>query len=77
VGGVADVLREGAFGIMVPAGDEAAFAAALRRVLDPGERARLEGRGRSSVLSRYDVRRLVADVEALYDELLADAGTDR
>ncbi len=77
VGGVADVLGEGAFGIMVPAGDEAAFVTALRRVLDPGERARLEGRGRSSVLSRYDVRRLVADVEALYDELLADAGTDR
>ncbi len=70
VGGVADVLGEGAYGIIVPAGDEAAFAAALRRVLDPRERARLEGLGRSSVVSRYDVGRLVADVEALYDELL-------
>jgi len=72
VGGVADVLGEGAFGIMVPAGEEAAFAAALRRMLDPGERARLEGRGRASVLSRYDVARLVTDVEALYDELLEE-----
>jgi glycosyltransferase involved in cell wall biosynthesis len=72
VGGVADVLGEGAIGIMVPAGNEAALAAALCRILDPRERARLEGGGRSAVLSRYDVARLIADVEALYDELLGD-----
>ncbi len=72
VGGVADVLEDGRFGILVPPRDETAFAAALRRVLDPAERSQLAGRGRDAVLERYDVARLVKDVEALYDELLGE-----
>lgn len=73
VGGVADVLEEGRLGVLVPPGDELAFAAALRRMMDPAERARFEGQGRARVLTRYDVSRLVADVEALYDQLLKKA----
>ena len=70
VGGVADVLEHGQFGILVPMGDVEAFAAALRRLRDPSQRARLVGVGRRAVLARYDVARLVSDVENLYDELL-------
>lgn len=69
-GGVADVLDEGRLGVLVPVGDVHAFAAGLRGLLDPSQRAEYEGRGRSTVLARYDVARLVADVEALYDELV-------
>ena len=78
VGGVADILGDGSFGVLVPAGDEGAFAAGLRQLVDPAVRAGFEGRGRASVLARYDVARLVADVEALYDELLGEraAGGD-
>jgi len=70
VGGVADVLADGRYGVLVPARDEKTLAAGLRRLLDPVERSRFAGRGQAAVLERYDVTRLVADVEALYDELL-------
>jgi glycosyltransferase involved in cell wall biosynthesis len=70
VGGVADVLAEGELGLLVPAGDESAFADALVRFADPVERARFAGRGRQLVLGKYDISRLVSDIEALYTELL-------
>ena len=69
VGGVADVLADGQFGMLVPPGQVEAFSAALRRLMEPLERATYEGVGRSATLARYDVSRLVADIEALYDEL--------
>ena len=69
VGGVADVLADGQFGMLVPPGQVEAFSAALRRLMEPRERAKYEGVGRSATVARYDVSRLVADVEALYDEL--------
>ena len=50
-------------------GQVEAFSAALRRLMEPRERAKYEGVGRSATVARYDVSRLVADVEALYDEL--------
>jgi glycosyltransferase involved in cell wall biosynthesis len=71
VGGVADVLADGRFGVLVPPGRLEPFAAALRRLADPAERAKYEGVGRSATLARYDVSRLVSDIEALYDELTA------
>jgi glycosyltransferase involved in cell wall biosynthesis len=70
VGGVADVLDEGRFGVLVAPRQVSAFAQALERLLDPAERARYEALDRSRVLGRYDVSRLIADVQALYDELL-------
>jgi glycosyltransferase involved in cell wall biosynthesis len=69
VGGVADVLEEGRLGLIVPPGRPDAFTEGLTRLLDRAERARYETQDRSSVLARYSVTRLVADVEALYDAL--------
>ena len=74
VGGVADVLEEGELGLIVPPENVSTFADALVRFADPVERAKFSGRGRERVLSRYDSRRLVADIEALYDELLTESG---
>ena len=72
VGGVADVLEEGKLGLIVPAGNESAFAEALMRLADPVERARFAGLGRDLVLSKYSIGRLVRDIEALYSELLVE-----
>ena len=69
VGGVADVLEDGRLGLLVPQGNVEAFAAALRRFSSASERARYARRGRSVVLERYGITRLIADIEALYDEL--------
>lgn len=72
VGGVADVLAEGTVGVMVPPESVSAFADALVRLSDPVERTTFEQRGRDRVLGRYDSRRLVSDVEALYDTLVGE-----
>jgi glycosyltransferase involved in cell wall biosynthesis len=76
VGGVPDVLAEGELGLLVPAGNESAFARALERFADPLERATFAGRGRDLVLSKYSVRRLVADIEALYSALTWNRGSE-
>ena len=72
VGGVADVIPDGATGILVPSADAPAMAAGVLRLLsdDDGRRAMGE-RARQAVLERYDVRRLVSNIDALYRSLLA------
>jgi len=69
VGGVADVLEEGRLGLIIPPGRPDAFTRGLTRLLDRAARAQYETQNRASVLARYSVTRLIADVEALYDEL--------
>ncbi len=71
VGGVADVLQDGRLGSLTPMGDLDAFANALTRMLDPAERTRSVSLAQESVVARYDVSRLIRDVENLYDRLLA------
>lgn len=67
VGGVAEELGDA--GVVVPARDAAALAAAVRRLAaDPGARRALGAAGRSRVEALYDGRR----VAALHAELYAD-----
>jgi glycosyltransferase involved in cell wall biosynthesis len=69
VGGVADVLREGARGELAPPSDPAALAQAIERALTPSARERA-ARIRGEVLSEYGAERLCGDLADLYDELL-------
>jgi|GEM_PF-158530 len=72
VGGVGDVVSDGASGYLVAPGDVRAIADALVRLADaPDERRRMGEAGRAAVLERYSIPRLVRDVDALYRELLA------
>jgi glycosyltransferase involved in cell wall biosynthesis len=72
VGGVADVVEHERTGLLVRAGDAAAFAQATLRLLDdPALGERLGREARSRALARYGSDRLVRDVRQLYDELLA------
>ena len=71
VGGVADVIRDESMGILVPPDEPAALAAAVTRLLaDEHARREMGARAREAVLTRYDVKRLVADIDALYRSLL-------
>ena len=73
VGGVADVVDEGADGLLAEPGDTGALAEALAVLAaDPQLRARMGTTGRERVLPRYAVTRLIDDVDALYRELLAE-----
>jgi glycosyltransferase involved in cell wall biosynthesis len=75
VGGVPDVVEDGTSGFLVPVGGVEGMAEALERLArDPELRRRMGEAGRARVVSRYRVDRLVDDVDALYRELLAEAG---
>jgi glycosyltransferase involved in cell wall biosynthesis len=70
VGGVPDVVRPGT-GVLVPPGDDAAFAGALAALLsDPARRAALGAAARRAVHPAYDASRLVDDMTQLYESLL-------
>jgi glycosyltransferase involved in cell wall biosynthesis len=72
VGGVKDVISSDAIGARVPDGDAAGLAAALEQYLADRDARRAAGqRARAAVVNRYSLDRLVADINALYRELLA------
>jgi glycosyltransferase involved in cell wall biosynthesis len=72
VGGLPEVLDEGAAGILVPPASPAALAAAVWRLFTEPETARsLAGAARRRIHGRYDRESMVAAVERLYLELLA------
>jgi glycosyltransferase involved in cell wall biosynthesis len=75
VGGVPDVVTDGADGYLVSVGDVEAMSSRLADLAaDPELRRRLGDSGRESVVQRYRIERLIDDVDALYRELLRDAG---
>lgn len=75
VGGVGDVIEDGATGVLVPPRDPVALAAAALSLLREPERRRQMGEAaRAAVLPRFGAGRLVADTDALYRRLLARRG---
>ena len=72
VGGVREVVREGATGLLVAPKDPAAMAAGLHMLLDDPEGARRMGaEGTEWVTGRFSAQRLADDLTGLYRELLA------
>lgn len=71
VGGVAEVLEGGRYGVLVPPRDPEAFAeAVLSLATNPDLRARLTLDARPSALGRFSTSALVGTVERLYSGLL-------
>ena len=74
VGGVSDVVEDCHSGYLVAPGDVAALAERLQRLAgDPALRREFGEAGRSFVVPRYSVPRLVDDVDRLYRTLLEQA----
>ena len=72
VGGVGFVVRDGETGLLAPRSDAAAVAERIDRLLaDRDLGAALAQAGQRDVLARFTVQRLVADITALYDSLVA------
>ena len=72
VGGLVDLIEESRTGRLVPPRDPAALAQAIGSLLDdPAARAAMGEAARRSAGERFRAERLVADVERLYDDLLA------
>jgi glycosyltransferase involved in cell wall biosynthesis len=71
VGGVGDVVASDQFGFVTPPGDPDALAAAVSLLLpDLGRRRAMGKLGRTSIMERYGIDRLLDDIETLYRELL-------
>lgn len=69
-GGVAEVVRDGETGRLVPAGDPAALASALRGLADDPAMAHRMGRaGRRDVAERFGLERMIDELQAIYDRL--------
>jgi len=75
VGGTGEVVRHGESGLLVPAKDPGALAAALAEVLADRERAAAMGRlGREIVVAKFSAAAMVKQMEALYFEIARDKG---
>lgn len=71
VGGVAEVVRPGHTGLLVPPNDAAALADAMQRLLaDPALRAAFGREGQLLVCDRHPRNRMVSETEKYYLELL-------
>ena len=71
VGGVADVITTAEIGVLIPDGDVVGLADRILTLLnDPERRAAMGSAARASVLARYELDRLVADIDRLYRQLL-------
>jgi len=69
-----EILPRSELGLIVPRGDDAALADAILALLDdPGRRAAIAAAGRRDVTERFAWTRLVAEMEALYDEVASRA----
>jgi glycosyltransferase involved in cell wall biosynthesis len=74
VGGIPDLIDDGAQGLLVEPQDPAGFAAAVAQLLRDPERARQMGeRGRERRRTEFDIDVMVRRLEALYEELRAKA----
>jgi glycosyltransferase involved in cell wall biosynthesis len=70
-GGLPEILRDGETGRLVAPRDPGALAAAIGELAgDPRERERLGTAAAGDFGARFDRRRLLANVQALYDRLL-------
>ena len=75
VGGVPEVVKEGQTGFMAPQGDVAGLAEAVVRLLDDDDlRRRVGSRARDDALRRFPAEEMIARLDALYTDLLREAG---
>jgi N-acetyl-alpha-D-glucosaminyl L-malate synthase BshA len=72
VGGVPEVVEDGATGFLLPPGDVAGMAqAALALLTDPERHAAFRTAARRLAVTRYDTRLILPRYEAFYQEILA------
>lgn len=75
VGGNAELIKEGVTGLLVPSENSPALSAALLRLLrDPALAQQLADNGHEFTIRNFSFERLLAEVDALYTDLLSRRG---
>jgi len=78
VGGISEAVEHEKTGLLVPTNDEAAFAAALLRlVAEPELRARLGEAGRRRHRERFGIDRMIEEYSHAFEEVLEAKGSGR
>jgi glycosyltransferase involved in cell wall biosynthesis len=73
-GGPLDLIEDGVTGRLVPPGDSAALATAMRELIcDRASAYRMGREARARALERYDIQRTAAAIEDVYERVLAVA----
>jgi glycosyltransferase involved in cell wall biosynthesis len=73
VGAIPELIRDDLSGLLVPRGDAPALTAAIRRLISDPDRARRLGQTARETAARHlDLRRTVAEIAAIYDEVIAE-----
>lgn len=73
VDGIAEVCTNGCDALLLPPGDIAGFAAALKGMLqDDGMRASLGRNARNTILKHYEIRHVVRRIEGIYNDILGN-----
>jgi glycosyltransferase involved in cell wall biosynthesis len=71
VGGIADLVRDGETGFLVPSGDVRALGEAMARlILAPAERAAVGAVAQREVAGKFDSERLITETDRLYRSAL-------
>ncbi len=71
IGGIPEIVTDGENGLLVPAGDAAALAEVISKLLgDDSLRARLAAAGRAVARDRFSIEAHVEAVQRVYEELL-------
>jgi glycosyltransferase involved in cell wall biosynthesis len=75
VGGIPEYLNDGRNGFLVPPGETEALAAAMERAisLPPGERTRMSGQARGTVVADYSVSAMGESYLCLFAEMEGDS----
>jgi glycosyltransferase involved in cell wall biosynthesis len=75
VNGVPELIEDRKTGLLVPARDSRALAAAIREMLnDPAAALRMGAVGRAMVQERFTADRMVANTTAIFDAAIRDGG---
>jgi len=78
VGGVPDAVRDGETGVLIPAGDAEALAAALCAIVGSPERARsLGAAAQAHARAEYHETRVIERLSAWYESLVRGTGAER
>lgn len=74
VGGVPEMIDERDNGLLIPAGDHAAFARALAWYLDSADHAGMSRAARRKAMASYDLAKTASSYRGLYEELFVEGG---